>query len=66
MEKEVHVSEVKAFKTRSGNTRFVLADDDGNEYTTFREAIARHALAAEGVRASPRTSGRPRTTTRPS
>jgi hypothetical protein len=51
MEKEVHVAEVKAFKTRSGNTRFVLKDDDGNEYTTFRDAIARQALAAEGGRA---------------
>jgi len=51
MEKEVHVTEVKAFKTKSGNTRFVLKDDDGNEYTTFREAIARQALVAEGGRA---------------
>jgi hypothetical protein len=51
MEKEVHVAEVKAFKTRSGNTRFVLRDGDGNEYTTFREGIARQALAAEGGRA---------------
>jgi hypothetical protein len=51
MEKEVHVAEVKAFKTKSGNTRFVLKDDDGNEYTTFREGIARQAFAAEGGRA---------------
>jgi hypothetical protein len=51
MEKEVHVTEVKAFKTKSGSTRFVLKDDDGNEYTTFREAIARQALVAEGARA---------------
>jgi hypothetical protein len=51
MEKDVHVSEVKAFKTKSGNTRFVLRDADGNEYTTFREAIARQALEAEGGRA---------------
>jgi predicted DNA-binding transcriptional regulator YafY len=51
MEKEVHVAEVKAFKTKSGNTRFVLKDEEGNEYTTFREAIARQALAAEGGRA---------------
>ena len=51
MEKEVHVDEVKAFKTKSGNTRFVLRDDDGNEYTTFREGIARQAVAAEGRRA---------------
>jgi hypothetical protein len=48
MEKEVHVDEVKAFKTKSGNTRFVLRDEDGNEYTTFREGIARQAVAAEG------------------
>jgi hypothetical protein len=40
MEKEVHVSEVKAFKTKSGNARFALAGDEGNEYTTFREGIA--------------------------
>jgi hypothetical protein len=51
MEKEVHVTEVKAFKTKSGNTRFVLVDSDGNEYTTFREGIAKQALAAEGGRA---------------
>jgi hypothetical protein len=51
MEKEVHVAEVKGFNTGSGNTGFVLKDDDGNEYTTFREAIARQALAAEGGRA---------------
>jgi hypothetical protein len=51
MEKEVLISEVKAFKTKSGNTRFVLQDDERNEYTTFREGIARQALAAEGGRA---------------
>jgi hypothetical protein len=51
MEKEVHVVEVKAFKTKSGNTRFVLVDSDGKEYTTFREGIAKQALAAEGRRA---------------
>jgi hypothetical protein len=42
---------VEAFKTRSGNTRFVLRDEDANEYTTFKEAIARQAVAAEGRRA---------------
>jgi len=47
----VDVAEVKAFKTSSGNTRFVLRDADGNEYTTFREEIARAALQAEGRRA---------------
>jgi hypothetical protein len=51
VDKIVRVAEVKAFKTKSGNTRFVLVDDDGDEYTTFREGIAREALAAEGRRA---------------
>jgi len=47
----VNVAEVKAFKTQSGNTRFVLRDDEGREYTTFKEDIARSAVAAEGGRA---------------
>jgi hypothetical protein len=50
-EREVLVDEVKAFKTQSGNTRFVLRAGDGSEYTTFKEAIARQAIAAEGRRA---------------
>jgi hypothetical protein len=50
-EREVHVDEVKAFKTQSGNTRFVLRADDGAEYTTFKEGIAKQAIAAEGRRA---------------
>jgi hypothetical protein len=51
MEREVRVAQVQAFRTRSGNTRYVLRDDEGNEYTTFKEDIARQALAAEGRRA---------------
>jgi hypothetical protein len=47
----VQVAEVKAYKTQSGNVRFVLRDRDGNEYTTFRDEIARKAVAAEGRRA---------------
>ncbi len=47
----VDVRQVKGFRTRSGNTRFVLRDEAGNEYTTFREEVARAALAAEGGRA---------------
>jgi hypothetical protein len=47
----VDVAEVKAFQTKSGNVRYVLRDADGNEYTTFREEIARAAVAAEGKRA---------------
>ena len=50
-ERVVRVAEVKAFKTRSGNTRFVLRAEDGEEYTTFKEAIARQAVAAEGRQA---------------
>jgi hypothetical protein len=50
-EAEVTVAEVKAFKTQSGNTRFVLVDGGGREYTTFREEIARAAVTAEGHRA---------------
>jgi hypothetical protein len=51
MEKEVQVERVDAYKTKSGNTRFVLRDADGDEYTTFKEDIARQAVAAEGKRA---------------
>jgi hypothetical protein len=51
VEKEARVDQVKAFKTQSGNTRYVLRDADGNEYTTFKEPIARDAVAAEGRRA---------------
>jgi hypothetical protein len=49
--REVRVEEVKARQTRSGNTRYVLVDEDGNEYSTFREPIARKAVEAEGGRA---------------
>jgi hypothetical protein len=50
-ERDVLVQEVQAFKTQSGNTRFVLRADDGSEYTTFKEPIAKQAVAAEGRRA---------------
>src|SRR5689334_23988571 len=50
-EAEVRVSEVKAFKTRSGNTRFVLIDDEGKEYSTFKEPIAAKLPGLEGRRA---------------
>lgn len=47
----MQVESVSAFTTQSGNTRFVLKADDGSEYTTFKESIAKQALAAEGRRA---------------
>lgn len=50
-EAEVEVREVKALKTRSGNTRFVLVDDSGNEYSTFKESVAASLPGLEGRRA---------------
>lgn len=50
-EETVTVERVEARKTQSGNTRFVLVDETGREFTTFKEPIARQALAAEGRRA---------------
>lgn len=50
-ETEVHVQDVKALKTRSGNTRFVLVDDDGREYSTFKEQIAAKLPGLQGKRA---------------
>ena len=50
-EADVQVQDVKAFKTRSGNTRFVLVDDQGKEYSTFKEQIAAKLPGLEGRRA---------------
>ncbi|HEY6961975.1 MAG TPA: hypothetical protein VI408_08830 [Gaiellaceae bacterium] len=50
-EATVTIANVDARKTQSGNTRFVIRDEAGREYTTFREAIAKDALAAEGRKA---------------
>jgi hypothetical protein len=47
----VTVRDVQALKTRSGNVRFVLVDDAGKEYTTFRPEIAEQARRALGHRA---------------
>ena len=51
MEKIVTVTEVKRFRTKSGNIRFVLRDEAGDEYTTFKEQIGGRALELEGRRA---------------
>jgi hypothetical protein len=50
-EAEIKVKDVKAFKTRSGNTRFVLVDESGNEYSTFKESVAASLPGLEGRRA---------------
>jgi hypothetical protein len=51
MEKEIRVADVRTFQTSGGNTRFVIRDADGDEYTTFREGIGEAALRAKGSRA---------------
>jgi hypothetical protein len=49
---EVMVKEVEEVETKSGKTRYVLRDDQGREYTTFRPQIGREAARFEGRRAS--------------
>jgi hypothetical protein len=51
MERTIRVADVRTFQTRSGNTRYVLRDENGNEYTTFREEIGQAAQAAQGRQA---------------
>ena len=48
MNKTVKVADVSGYRTKSGNIRLVLRDEDGNEYTTFKEEIGRRALELEG------------------
>ena len=51
MDATVTVRDVQALKTRSGTIRFVLVDDAGKEYTTFRPEIGEQARRAVGRRA---------------
>jgi hypothetical protein len=51
MEKIVQVAAVDQLETRSGGTRYVLRDSDGDEYSTFRPRIGETARAYEGRRA---------------
>jgi hypothetical protein len=51
MDTEVDVRDVKRTETRSGNTRWVLTDDAGREYTTFRPQIGEEAERHRGRRA---------------
>ena len=50
MDAETTIGEVRTFETRGGNTRYVVRDADGKEYTTFREAIGEQARDLEGRR----------------
>jgi hypothetical protein len=48
MEVRSRLEDVRTFETRGGNTRFVVRDSDGNEYTTFREEIGERAQKLQG------------------
>lgn len=50
-ETEIVIREVRTVPTQSGNTRYVLVDDDGREYSTFREEIGASLDGGEGRRA---------------
>ena len=51
MDAVVSIRDVRTFETSGGNTRYVVRDEEGNEYTTFREAIGKAARKFEGRRA---------------
>ena len=48
METVTTIEDVMTFETRTGNTRYVVKDSSGNEYTTFRESIGQEALRLKG------------------
>jgi hypothetical protein len=48
MERQTTLSEVRKVQTRGGNLRYVIKDSEGNEYSTFREAIGERAVGLEG------------------
>ena len=52
METETQIESVQKSETRNGNTRWVVRDADGKEYTTFRPQIGEAAERAEGMRAT--------------
>ena len=51
MTADVDIASVEETETRNGNTRYVVRDAQGNEYTTFRPRIGQAATAFEGRRA---------------
>ena len=51
MEIDTLIRSVEEVETRSGKIRYVVRDEDGREYTTFRPAIGREAGKFEGRRA---------------
>jgi hypothetical protein len=51
MDAEVLVRDVEEVETRTGKTRYVLRDDEGREFSTFRPQIGREAARFKGRRA---------------
>jgi hypothetical protein len=51
MELDTLIQSVEEVETRSGKIRYVVRDDEGREYTTFRPAIGREAGKFAGKRA---------------
>jgi hypothetical protein len=51
MDATVLVEEVEEIASRSGNTRYIVRDAEGNEYTTFRPQIGGEAARYQGRRA---------------
>jgi hypothetical protein len=51
MNAEVGIEKVETIETRNGNTRYVVRDDQGREYSTFRPQIGREAEKYQGRRA---------------
>jgi hypothetical protein len=52
VEIETTITGVERTETRNGNTRFVIRDADGREYTTFRPTIGEAAERSQGKRAT--------------
>lgn len=50
METTTTLDSVRTAETRGGNTRYVVRDAEGNEYTTFREHIGERARELQGTR----------------
>jgi hypothetical protein len=51
MQADIQVDSVETSETRNGNTRWVVRDADGQEYTTFRPRIGEAAERFRGKRA---------------
>jgi hypothetical protein len=52
VETQTTIAAVERSETRNGNTRFVVRDADGREYTTFRPSIGEQAERNQGKRAT--------------